>query len=442
MTAHREWYAGVPRGTRVPTVLGLGAILSAALGFGVWANSAPIAGAVVTSGVFVTVGQNKIVQHLEGGVIREILVSEGDVVEPGQTLMLLDETGPNAELRRLFLRHARLQAVDARLRAEMAEAAEIAFPASLLELAHDPDVGNSIDAQRLTFEARRRSLTSEIAAVKAGVDALEERMTGSQAQLASVRRQLELIDEELKGKAQLLQGGMIRRPEVLALQRAQANLQGEVGRLVGELGDARERVVRAREQIEGLRNASRKAAVEQLQEIQAERKDLAERLRSAQGILDRIRITAPVRGVVVKMRYHTAGGVVEAGKNVLEIVPLHEGLIIEARVRPQDISTVKRGQSAAVRLTALKARVTPMVSGEVVYVSADALPDERKGLAAQSDVYIARVKLDPDEASRLPDFVPTAGMPAEVYIKTAERTFFEYLMQPLRDSMSRAFRES
>jgi HlyD family secretion protein len=423
-------------------VLGLGAILSAALGFGVWANSAPIAGAVVTSGVFVTVGQNKIVQHLEGGVIREILVSEGDVVEPGQTLMLLDETGPNAELRRLFLRHARLQAVDARLRAEMAEVAEIAFPASLLELAHDPDVGNSIDAQRLTFEARRRSLTSEIAAVKAGVDALEERMTGSQAQLASVRRQLELIDEELKGKAQLLQGGMIRRPEVLALQRAQANLQGEVGRLVGELGDARERVVRAREQIEGLRNASRKAAVEQLQEIQAERKDLAERLRSAQGILDRIRITAPVRGVVVKMRYHTAGGVVEAGKNVLEIVPLHEGLIIEARVRPQDISTVKRGQSAAVRLTALKARVTPMVSGEVVYVSADALPDERKGLAAQSDVYIARVKLDPDEASRLPDFVPTAGMPAEVYIKTAERTFFEYLMQPLRDSMSRAFRES
>ncbi len=132
----------------------------------------------------------------------------------------------------------------------------------------------------------------------------------------------------------------------------------------------------------------------------------------------------------------------EAGKNVLEIVPSHEGLIIEARVRPQDISTVKRGQSAAVRLTALKARVTPMVSGEVVYVSADALPDEKKGVAAPSDVYIARVRLDADEASRLPDFVPTAGMPAEVYIKTAERTFFEYLMQPLRDSMSRAFRES
>ncbi|MDF2812295.1 MAG: HlyD family type secretion periplasmic adaptor subunit, partial [Microvirga sp.] len=152
-------------------------------------------------------------------------------------------------------------------------------------------------------------------------------------------------------------------------------------------------------------------------------------------------ISSPVRGVVVKLRYHTAGGVVEPGKTVMEIVPVQDNLLIEVRIRPQDIQNVKLGQAAIIRLTALKQRVTPMIDGKVVYVSADALPDDKSGAAARSDVYVARVAPDPGATANIQDFAPTPGMPAEVYIKTTDRTFLEYLLQPIRDSMSRAFRE-
>jgi HlyD family secretion protein len=412
------------------------------MGFGVWGSTAPIAGAVVTSGVFVATGQNKIVQHLEGGVIREILVREGDVVEEGQTLVLLDEVAPRAELRRLELRRLRLSAMDARLQAEMREAAEVVFPQDVLAAAgEDLSVARMLDSQRMTFEARRSNLETEIATINEGIKALQERIEGSKAQLAGVRQQITLLDEEIEAKGHLLKQGLVRKPELLVLQRAKANLQGEIGRLHGEIGDARERIARAREQIAGARKAAIKTAVEQLHEVRAELNDVQERILAAKGVLDRVRITAPVKGVVVKMRYHTPGGVIEPGKSTMEILPLHAELILEGRIRPQDIDIVKRGHRAMVRLTALNQRITPMVSGEVVYLSADALPDEKKGLQATSDVYIVRVRLDENEAMKVPGFTPTPGMPAEMYIKITERTFLQYLMRPIQDTMSRAFRE-
>jgi HlyD family type I secretion membrane fusion protein len=433
------WYQDVPRSARVPTVLGLAAVGATVFGFGVWANAAPIAGAVVATGVFVATNENKVVQHLEGGVIREILVREGDVVEAGETLILLDETAARAELRRLELREARLNAVAARLRAEVEGADTITFAPELLARSDDPDVAAAIEAQRLTFGARKRSLDSEIATLEASIAALEERRAGTERQRESVERQLLLIDEELEGKLALLDRGIMRRPEVLAVQRASAHLQGEAGRLMGELGNIREQSARAREQIASLRNSRVEESVELLEDNQGELKDIWERMTAARDVLLRVRITAPVRGIVVKMRYHTPGGVVESGRSVMEIVPLDEGLVIEARVRPQDIDVISVGQSASVRLTALNARLTPMIGGEVVYVSADVLPNESE---STGDVYEARIELDAEEAAEIEGFVPTAGMPVEVYIKTTERTFLQYLLEPLRDSMSRAFRET
>jgi HlyD family type I secretion membrane fusion protein len=212
--------------------------------------------------------------------------------------------------------------------------------------------------------------------------------------------------------------------------------------MTGEIGDATERIARTRQQIEALRNATVKQAVEQMHEVAAEFTDLRERVRAAQSVVDRVNITAPVHGVVVKMRYHTPGGVIEPGKIIMQVLPLGAELIIEARVGLRDIDNVKIDQDAEVRLTALSRRVTPMVKGRVIYVSADSMPDESNAQAARKDVYIARVKLDPLEAARIPEFSPTPGMPVEVYIKSAERTFFDYLTRPIRDSMSRAFRES
>jgi HlyD family type I secretion membrane fusion protein len=436
------WYESLPRSTRFATIAGVLTMAVTLMGFGVWGNMAPIAGAVVASGVFVATGQNKIIQHLEGGVIREIYVREGDVVEQDQLLVDLDETAPRAELRRLFLRRARLTAIDARLQTEMREENEIIFPDELSLVAGDPEVKEILESQRMTFTARQNNMNSDISSINEGINALNERIQGSYVQLDAVKRQIVLLSEEIDTKAYLLQTGLVRKPELLILQRSKANLEGEVGRIMGDIGDAKERIAKSYEQINGVKKTAIKTAVEQMHEVRGELVDVRERMLGAKGILDRIRITAPVRGVVVKLRYHTHGGVIEAGKNIMEILPLKEELIIEARVRPQDIDSVRSGQHAMVRLTALNQRITPMVSGKVIYLSADTLADEKKSQqVGPTDIYIVRVKLDSAEALAVPDFSPTPGMPAEVYIKTSERTFFQYIAKPIHDSMMRAFRE-
>jgi HlyD family secretion protein len=442
MTGDQPWHADLPRSTRGATLAGIAIIATVVMGFGVWGNTAPIAGAVVASGVFVATGQNKIIQHLEGGVIRDIMVHEGDTVEPGQVLVELDQTTAKAEMQRLFLRNARLTAVDSRLQAQVREEPEIHFPPELLSEARDPEIRNIINAQVLAFTAQRNNLNSDIAGIQDSIKALNERVAGSKVQLASVQRQIKLVDEDIKTKEHLLAAGLVRKPDVLLLQRTQANLQGEVGRIMGDIGDAKERIARAVEQINGVRKTAIKTAVEQMHQERGELVDVRERMLSAKGVLDRTTIRAPVKGIVVKLRFHTRGGVVEPGKPIMELLPLDEPLVIEARVRPQDIDSVKHGQEAMVRLTALSRRVTPMVSGDVIYLSADTVADEKKSQQiGPSDIYVVRVKLHNAEVARIPGFNPTPGMPAEVFIKTSERTFFQYIMKPIEDSMSRAFRE-
>ena len=437
------WYDSLPRSTKFPTVAGALIMAVVVMGFGVWGNTAPIAGAVVASGVFVATGQNKIVQHLEGGMIREIFVREGDTVEAGQTLLELDDTAARAELQRLFLRRIRLSAMDARLQAEMREESDITLPAEVVTwLNKSPEVQEIVDSQKMTFAARRNNLNSDVKSIQESINALEERIRGSRVQLEAVKRQIVLLDEEIVTKDRLVQAGLVRKPELMVLQRTKANLEGEVGRIMGDIGDAKERIARALEQINGVRKTAIKTAVEQMHEVRGELADVRERMLSAKGVLDRVRVTAPVSGVVVKLRYHTRGGVVEAGKNIMELLPVKDELIIEARLRPQDIDSVKHGQAAMVRLTALNQRITPMVSADVVYLSADTLADEKKSQqVGPTDIYLVRVRLNSEESRNLPGFSPTPGMPAEVYIKTAERTFFQYLMRPIYDSFMRAFRE-
>jgi HlyD family secretion protein len=441
--ADGTWHDSLPRSTKVPTVSGILILAVALLGFGVWGNMAPIAGAVVASGVFVATGQNKIIQHLEGGVIREIYVREGDAVEPGQVLLDLDDTAARAELQRLFLRRVRLSAIDARLQAEMREESEIRWPGDVTEaLTVLPEAKEIVDSQKMTFTARRNNMNSDIKSIGDSIKALEEKIQGSRVQLEAVRKQIVLLDEEIETKDRLVQAGLVRKPELMVLQRSRANLEGEVGRVMGDIGDAKERVARAAEQINGVRKTAIKTAVEQMHEVRGELADVRERMLGAKGVLDRTRIIAPVSGIVVKLRYHTQGGVVEAGKNIMELLPLKDELIIEARLRPQDIDSVKQGQKATVRLTALSQRITPMVSGDVIYLSADTLADEKKSQqVGPTDIYLVRVKLNGEESRKIPDFSPTPGMPAEVYIKTSERTFFQYIVKPIHDSMSRAFRE-
>src|ERR1700676_1121677 len=233
--AEGTWYDSLPRSTRIPTVSGILIMAVTFMGFGVWGNMAPIAGAVVASGGFVATGENKIIQHLEGGVIREIYVREGDVVEPGQVLLDLDDTAARAELQRLFLRRVRLSAIDARLQAEMREEPEIRWPDDVKNaLVVTPEAKEIIDSQKMTFAARRNNMNSDIKSIDESIKALDERIQGSRIQLEAVKKQIVLLDEEIETKDRLVQAGLVRKPELMVLQRSKANLEGEVGRIMGD----------------------------------------------------------------------------------------------------------------------------------------------------------------------------------------------------------------
>jgi HlyD family secretion protein len=440
-----EWYENVLRSGRRAAVVGYLLIGVFVIGFGAWAGTALIAGAVVTSGAFVAMGENKQVQSFDGGVIKQILVHEGDKVEAGQNLLLLDETQPKAELRRLRLREARLEAMRIRLQAEAEGRNSFVWPADFKRQEPDAEIQAILDAQVSTFAARRRNMDTDIATLQESINALQERIDAGKIQIANVERQSALYEEEIGTKKTLVASGLTRKSDLLALQRGHAASSGEIGRLLGEVGDARERIARTKEQINGVHHQAIKSAMEQLDDTLGELQDVRERIRSATAVLNRIAIAAPVRGVVVKMRYHTAGGVVEAGRSIMEILPVDENLLIEVRIRPQDIDHVKLEQEATIRLNAMNARSTPTLVGTVIYVSADAVTDT-SGVNVnldnnRRDVYVARIRLDGSQIGRIPNFRPVAGMPVEVFLRTGERTFFHYLTKPVIDSFTRAFRE-
>ncbi|SDR33843.1 HlyD family type I secretion periplasmic adaptor subunit [Pseudovibrio sp. Tun.PSC04-5.I4] len=435
-----SWYEDVPRTTRAPILASFVIVALTFVGFGYWASSAPMAGAIVASGSFVATGQNKIVQHFEGGIIKEILVKEGDVVSAGDVLVKLDETAAEANLERLTIRQARLQAIQARLSQEANGLKSLELPKDLLENSGEAKIKSIILNQLLTFKARMRKLQSEIDILTQGIAALKERIKGGKSQLVAVKRQAELFQEELDAKNKILSKGLIRKSDVLRIKRSLANLGGEQGRILSEIGDATERIARARAQIAKVENEASQSAVGELQVVNADLDDVREQIRAAKDVLKRVEILAPVRGIVVRMRYHTAGGVVESGKDLMEILPLQDELIIEASIQPTEIDNVKKGQKAMVRLTALNQRITPMLDAKVIYVSADALSSDNP-MGPAGDVYKAHIQLDREKMPSYLNFKATPGMPAEVYITTRDRTFFDYLMEPVRDSMSRAFRE-
>ncbi len=440
-----DFYESMSRSSRRTARFGAIVLIAFLVVFGAWAGMAMLSGAIVAAGHFVATGENKIVQHPDGGVIREIKVREGDKVEAGQVLMVLEETTPKAELRRLRLREARLEAMRVRLQAEAERKTELVWPTSFNEYLNDPEVSSMLEAQMSTFRARQSNIQNDVAAQQESINALQQRIDAGKVQIANVERQAALFNEEIETKTQLVNSGLTRRSELLTLQRAHAGSTGEIGRLLGEVGDARDRVARAREQINGVYSAAVKTAMEQLHETLGELQDVRERIRSAKAVLERIQIVAPVNGVVVKMRYHTPGGVIEPGRSILDLLPVDENLLIEVKVRPQDIDHVQLEQPATIRFNFMNARSTPMVSGTVVYISADAVPD-RAGFNASLDgtakeVYLARLRIDQGETTKIPGFRPIAGMPVEVFIRTGDRTFFEYITKPVKDSFARAFRE-
>jgi len=445
-----EWYRGVPLSAKWPIFAGLATLVVWLGCFGVWAGVAPLNSAVVAPGTFVATGQNKLVQHFEGGIIREIAVKDGDAVEANQVLVRMDDTAADTKLRRLVIKKYRQLAMKARLEAEMSSSDTIETPAAFSETARDPEIKAIFERQRAELRARRASLATEESVLRKQIAGLEESIRGYQAQVQSTKDRIALFVEELKDKDSLLGQQLIRKSDVLALRRSEASLGGELGEYLGRIADSKERIAQANERIAQLHSTALRDAIKELRETETDLDDVEEQIRAAQDVVDRVDVRSPVRGIVVKRNFHTPGGVVSPGAVILELLPIGEERIIEAHVNPKDISHVSVGQQALVRLSALNQRITPMVGASVIYVSADALAEQvqvktetRPDSDTRREFYVVRVRLDQDDIlRRMPEFIPTPGMPADVYIKTGERTFFEYIMKPVFDSFSRAFRET
>ncbi|HKK84937.1 MAG TPA: HlyD family type I secretion periplasmic adaptor subunit [Roseovarius sp.] len=434
-----EWFDEVPRSITRQTIWGLLIMILAIGGFGAWSFRAPLAAAVITQGSFVATGNNQIVQHLEGGLIREILVSEGDFVKAGEAIMHLDETAAQAKMRELFLRRARLEILIARLLAEYRGAEDFEVPKFLESSKSDPEIQTIIRNQRLNFEAARTSLLKDVGVLERNIEALASRHEGYNAQLSSLVTQIALLDEDIEAQATLYEKGLSPKSRINSLRRAKADGTGQIGRLKAQLTETDAMRAKFQGEIEQAVITHQQAALDELQSAEAELDSVRENYRKAADIYRRSSINAPVSGTVVHMNYNTPGGVIESGKPIAEILPTDVPLIIETQVPRVDIDSVKLGQSATVRLTSLNQRTTPVLEGTVYYISADALPDDSEIIP--QEVYLARVELPASELSRVPGFTPTPGMPAEVMIQTAERTFFQYITKPIVDSMQRAFRE-
>jgi HlyD family secretion protein len=435
-----QWYAQVPRSVRKQVIFGLLLLVFSFGGFAVWAFRAPLAAAVIAQGSFVATGQNKIIQHLEGGIIESIMVEEGDRVEKGQVLLRLDQTTAAASERELHLRQMRLEATEARLLAQYNRQSALVFPDHLMSARSDYEVSSILDGQLLAFQVAESALEEDLALLQRNSDALEIRRVGYETQLDSYHRQHELFLEELEIKESLLEQGLIRRSEYSAFTRKSIDTEGQIGRLQAEVDEIETIKLKYNQQMDQEVARYRQTALDNLQVVQGELDGVREQARAALSVKQRKDVTSPVTGTVVAMHYHTAGGVIETGRPILEILPADQPLIIEVQISRADIDDVSTGQPATVRLTALNQRTTPVLNGEVYYLSADAVTDRSTGVA--QEIYVARISLRPEELQRVSNFRPTPGMPAEIMIQTAERTFAQYLAKPIADSMTRAFREN
>ena len=402
-----------------------------------WASLAPLHSAVVASGVVAVHSKRKEIQHLEGGTVEAILISDGDRVTAGDVLLRLDETRPLASLEILSLQYDSALAVEARLLAEHENATDIAFPAELVSRANEPGPATLMAGQLSLLEARRATLTGKAEILGQRIVQLDEEVAGLAAQIKAKDRQVALIGEELQGLRKLFKQGHAPRTRILALEREEAKLLGERGELSAETARARAAKGETEMQIIQIKQEFREAVVAELREVRQQIFDLRERIGAARRVLDNIELKAPVAGRVVGLKVHTLGSVIGQGETLLEIVPEGDRLVIEARVRPIDIDSLSIGQEAAVHISAFKRRTAPVLNGTLSYVSADAMTDDGGGAA----YYQVRIEIAPAELERLRDGKLQPGMPAEVMVRTGWRTALHYLAQPILDSARRAWRE-
>jgi HlyD family secretion protein len=405
-------------------------------GFGIWAIFAPLESAAIANGSVVSESSRKTIQHLEGGIIAQILVHDGDVVQAGQTLLRLDDTKARTSLAALQGQLWDARAREARLIAERDGAASIAFPTDMTANS-GPGAAAALAGQQQIFSTRHSLQQSKAAAIRERINQVNEEINGHKAEVVALEQRMALLKQEIAGVMELVSKGLERRPRLLSLQRDLAEMEGKRGDTMAQIAKAKQVIAESEVDILSLQNDKQKDVADDLRETQKKTTELREQVRQAADVLARIEVKAPEAGTVTDLRVHTPGGVINPGEALLDLVPQADRLVVEARVRPEDIDRVHEGLPAQVRLMPYKQRRTPPLDATVTYVSADLLTDKR----TNENYYAARLRLDEKELASLVDVKMVPGMPSEAMIKTGETTAALYALSPILDSFHRAFRE-
>lgn len=402
------------------------------IGIGGWATFTEISGAVVSSGTVVVESNIKQVQHREGGIVRQINVKDGDLVDSGDLLLSLDDTVTRANLAVITKQLRELTAQELRLEAERDELKAISWPEERIESLGDIERG-----QQLLLEARQNSKDGRKNQLEEQIRQFNKQSEGLEAQVTAKESEIELIKEELADLDGLLNKQLVSKSRVSALRREQARLSGEYGDLIAQIARTKEAISERQIQILQIEESYRAEVLEQLQEARSRIAQLEEQKIAAEDELTRVDIVAPRSGFVHQLSVHTIGGVVAPGETVMQIVPREDQLIIEAQVQPVDIDQLAPGQVARIRFPSFDQRTTPELNAKLLTVAADLTQDERTGLS----YYTAKLIIDDTELEKLGSQTLVPGMPVETFLQTGERTVLSYLVKPVTDQIAHAMRE-
>ncbi len=420
-----------------PVIFGLLVVI---LGFGsflAWTLYAPLAKGVVASGQVVVADKRKTIQHLEGGIIAAIHITEGQEVKAGQLLIELDDTRVKAERDLLQTRYFHSLAMLNRLDAERLAQDKVEFSEELLTREQDPSVNKILVSQINSFDARQTEISGQIDLLNQKIKQLEQKIKGLNAQKRSLAEQVRLVQQELKRTQAMYEKKLVELPRLIKQKKELVQIQGNISQIATEVTTTEVAINETRLELLQIKKNRAQEVSEQILEVQTQVLELKEKLITAEDKLTRTKIVAPQAGTILGLSTHTIGGVIPSAKAILEIVPPSERLLVEVKLKPIDIDNVMPNMMARVRFTAFKRKLTPTIAGKVEYISADALFDE----AVQQNYYLARISIEPTEVAKLPDQDITPGMPVDVLIEAGERTAMEYLLAPLEEVIRKGMKE-
>ena len=406
-------------------------------GIGGWATNTEISGAVIATGQLVVDSNVKKIQHPAGGVVGELRVKDGDFVKEGDVVARLDVTQTRANLAIVTKALDELAARQARNEAERDGAVRVSFPVDLLARVGDPDVLHVTRGEQTLFELRRLAREGLKAQSREQIAQLEQQIQANVEQVTAKAKEIDWIQQELKGIRELWKQNLIPFSRLTALERDAARLEGERGALVATIAQTRGRIAETQLKIIQVDEDLRTEVGKDLAEIRGKKSELTEKRVAAEDQLKRTDLIAPQDGKVFQRTVHTIGGVIQAGEAIMLIVPDADTLIIEAKVAPQQIDQLHLRQQATLRFVAFNQRTTPELNGEVIRIGADVTQEEKKNEA----YYSVRIRISDSELVRFEGLKLVAGMPVEAFIQTAPRTVMSYLVKPMQDQITRAFRE-